>query len=261
MIDKLVLRIPVDYSLLDVTDEGKHFIIGFDLLDLDLKVGAYDVFRNDDGEVRHTVLKHAYESLPSSHTPMSFKFFHEGTVHPHVELKASPAKILQGHNVYGSDWIEQGLLEMLGLLSISHPKLYGMLAVSETEIIQIDVTYSARLKDDNQVEQAKEFLRNVTTQHIRKSTKDCTYKNTLYFGSERCKRHARKVYGKNHEFKEQLAEYEKKPSYMMKMLNVCLKSCLVRNYNNGQQGYFDLKLEKKPIYLKREAYLQTLFSL
>jgi II/X family phage/plasmid replication protein len=43
-----------------------------------------------------------------SFTEMAFKFFHEGYYYPYVELKCSPAKILQGHNVYGTDWIEQG---------------------------------------------------------------------------------------------------------------------------------------------------------
>lgn len=208
MIDMLVLKIPVDYSLVDVTDDGKHAILGFDLLDLDLKVGSYDVYKNEDGQVQHKVLKHSYEKLPTSYTKMAFKFYHEGSYFPYVELKASPAKILQGHNVYGSDVIEHGVLEMLGYLATSQPTLYGMLAVSETEVQQIDITYSARLKDDKQVEQVKEFLRNVTTQHIRKSTKECSYQNTIYFGSSRCKRFARKVYGKKKEFDTQLKEYE-----------------------------------------------------
>ncbi|MFX6134389.1 phage/plasmid replication protein, II/X family, partial [Acinetobacter baumannii] len=87
--------------------------------------------------------------------------FHEGRTYPYVELKASPAKILQGHNVYGTDWIEQGALEMLGYLAESHPTLYGMLAIGETEVKQLDSTYSARLRDDNQVADAIDFLRNV----------------------------------------------------------------------------------------------------
>ncbi len=137
---------------------------------------------------------------------MAFKFFHEGRFFPHVELKASPAKILQGHNVYGSDWIEEGAMEMLGYLAESHPTLYSMLCVSETEVLQLDATYSARLKDDNQVAQALDFMRNMSSRHIRKSQKQIVYKNTVYFGSERGKRFARKVYGKSCEFQNQLEE-------------------------------------------------------
>ena len=206
MLDKIVMWIPVDASLVDITSDGRHCIFGFDLLDLDLKVGSYDVFKDDDGNVRTQVLHHVWSKIPTSHTAMSFKLFHEGRTYPYVELKCSPAKILQGHNVYGTDLIEQGALEMLGYLAETQPALYSMLAVSETEVKQLDATYSFRFRDDREAEKVLDLMRNVSTQHIRKSTKDATFKNTLYFGSERCKRYARKVYVKNNEFHEQLNE-------------------------------------------------------
>lgn len=207
MLDKIVMNIPVDASLVDMDSEGRHCIFGFNLLDLDLlKVGSWDVYKDDEGNTQHRVLNHGYERLPTSFTAMAFKFFHEGHSYPYVELKASPAKILQGHNVYGTDWIEQGALEMLGFLAETHPTLYGMLAISETEIKQLDATYSARLRDDNQVAQVLDFMRNMSSRHIRKSTKQIIYKNTVYFGSERSKRFARKVYGKSCEFQNQLQE-------------------------------------------------------
>ncbi|WP_180114657.1 phage/plasmid replication protein, II/X family [Acinetobacter sp. YH12063] len=207
MLDKIVMHIPVDASLVDIDSEGNHCIFGFDLLDLGLlKVGSWDVYKDEYGETQHRVLNHGYERLPTSYTSMAFKFFHEGRYFPHVELKASPAKILQGHNVYGTDWIEEGAMEMLGYLAESQPTLYSMLCVSETEVLQLDATYSARLKDDNQVAQALDFMRNMSSRHIRKSQKQIVYKNTVYFGSERGKRYARKVYGKSNEFQHQLEE-------------------------------------------------------
>jgi II/X family phage/plasmid replication protein len=205
MLDKIVMHIPVDASLVDIDSEGRHCIFGFDLLDLDLlKVGSWDVYKDEEGETQHRVLNHGWERLPTSYTSMAFKFFHEGRTYPYVELKASPAKILQGHNVYGTDWIEEGAMEMLGYLAESHPTLYGMLAVSQTEVLQLDATYSARLRDDNQVSQVLDFMRNMSSRHIRKSTSEVVHKNTHYYGSERSKRFARKVYGKGHEFQDQL---------------------------------------------------------
>ncbi len=206
MLDKIVMHIPVDASLVDISTDGHHCIFGFDLLDLGLTVGSWDVYKDDEGDTQHRVLNHAYSRLPTSFTSMAFKFFHEGRTYPYVELKASPAKILQGHNVYGTDWIEEGAMEMLGFLAESHPVLYGMLSISETEVKQLDITYSARLKDDNQVQQVIDFMRNMSSKHIRKSTRHTIYKNTHYFGSERCKRFARKVYGKSCEFHDQLKE-------------------------------------------------------
>ena len=196
MLDKIVMWIPVDNSLVDITSDGRHCIFGFDLLDLDLKVGSYDVFKDDEGNVITQVLHHVWSKIPTSHTKMSFKLFHEGRTSPYVELKCSPAKIMQGHNVYGTDLIEQGALEMLGYLAETQPAFYSMLAVSETEVKQLDATYSFRFRDDREAEKVLALMRNVSTQHIRKSTKDATFKNTLYFGSERCKRYARKVYVK-----------------------------------------------------------------
>ncbi|MFH4243149.1 phage/plasmid replication protein, II/X family, partial [Acinetobacter baumannii] len=77
-------------------------------------------------------------------TKMSFKLFHEGYRHPYVELKASPAKIMQGHNVYGTDWIEQGALEMLGFFAESQPILYSMCHIGATEVKLLDATYAFR---------------------------------------------------------------------------------------------------------------------
>ena len=206
MLDKIVMWIPIDDSLLDRSEDGRYSIFNFDLLDLDLKIGSYDVFKDHEGNVKTQVLHHVWSKIPTSHTAMSFKLFHEGFIHPYVELKCSPAKIMQGHNVYGTDWIEQGALEMLGFLSEVQPTLYSMLAISETEVKQLDATYSFRFRDDKEAEKVLALMRNVSTQHIRKSTKDATFKNTLYFGSERCKRYARKVYVKSNEFREQLEE-------------------------------------------------------
>lgn len=210
MLDKIVMHIPIDASLVNITDDGNHCILGFDMLDLDLKkIGSWDVYKDEEGNTQHRVLNHGWEKLPTSHTSMAFKFFHEGRYYPHVELKASPAKILQGHNVYGSDLIEEGAMEMLGYLAESHPTLYSMLCISETEVLQLDATYSARLKDENQVAQVLDFMRNMSSRHIRKSQKEIVYKNTIYFGSERSKRYARKVYGKFNEFQSQLEEQTK----------------------------------------------------
>lgn len=140
---------------------------------------------------------------------MAFKFFHEGYYYPYVELKCSPAKILQGHNVYGSDWIEQGALEMLGYLAVTHPDLYGMLDIGSIEVKHLDVTYSARFRNDDEVLQVIDFMRNMSTQHVRKSTKGSYYKSTVYFGAQCAKRFARKVYAKAPEFNNQLEEFAK----------------------------------------------------
>nr|ESK55681.1 hypothetical protein F987_00512 [Acinetobacter gyllenbergii NIPH 230] len=206
MIDKIVMHIPVDMSLVDVREDGKYCIFGVDLFDVGIKVESRSCYKDEDGVIQFRVLNHPFSKLPTSFTEMAFKFYHEGIHIPYVELKCSPAKILQGHNVYGSDWIEQGALEMLGYLAETYPVLYGMLAVSETEVKHLDVTYFARLQDERQVTKAIEFLRNLSTKYVGKSEKQVIHKNTVYFGAARAKRFARKIYGKHCEFMDQLEE-------------------------------------------------------
>lgn len=208
MLDKIVMHIPVDMSLVDIREDGKYCIFGMDLFDIGIRIEARSCYKDEDGNIKHRVLNHPFSKLPTSFTEMAFKFYHEGVHIPYVELKCSPAKILQGHNVYGSDWIEQGALEMLGYLAETYPVLYGMLAVSETEVKHLDVTYFARLKDEHQVAKAIEFLRNLSTQYVGKSEKSVIHKNTVYFGAVRAKRFARKIYGKYCEFMDQLAEMQ-----------------------------------------------------
>lgn len=262
MLDKIVMHIPVDASLVDVTVDGHHCIFGFDMLDLGLKkVGSWDVYKDDEGNTQHRVLNHGYERLPTSFTSMAFKFFHEGRFFPHVELKASPAKILQGHNVYGSDWIEEGAMEMLGYLAESHPTLYSMLAVSQTEVLQLDATYSARLKDDNQVAQALDFMRNMSSRHIRKSQKQIVYKNTVYFGSERGKRFARKVYGKSCEFQNQLEEQIKLAKANDKCAQRVVKVMSDPELQAWTKGLLRFETGIKRYVLKELGYPTNLFQL
>lgn len=75
MLDKAVFHIPVDASLVDVREDGKYCIFGFDLLDLDIRIASHSVYKDEEGNVRHKVLNHPYSKLPTSFTEMAFKFF------------------------------------------------------------------------------------------------------------------------------------------------------------------------------------------
>lgn len=212
MLDKIELRIPLDASLVEVDSEGRHAISGISLLDIQsLTVASRAVHMRDDGTLAANALFCPYATLPTSFTGMAFKFQHD-SIHsfPYVEIKASPAKILQGHNVFGTDKIKEGALEMLGWLQESHPDLYGLLHIESAEVMLVDVTYSVRLRDDDQVDQALSFLRNFSSRGIRKAKdRKVDFKNTVYFGSARCKWLARKLYGKAAEFFEQLEHHKK----------------------------------------------------
>ena len=71
--------------------------------------------------------RHAWESIPSSYEGMAFKIFDfsfEDDETFFVELKASPAKLMQGHNVFGSSDIELCTWFMLDLFYKTYPKVF-----------------------------------------------------------------------------------------------------------------------------------------
>ncbi len=73
-----------------------------DIRDFGIPAATRHVSKTDDGQTITGDLYHPYEALPSDYTDMAVKFYTNtmNTV-PYVELKASPLKLLQGHNVFG----------------------------------------------------------------------------------------------------------------------------------------------------------------
>jgi len=124
-----------------------------------------------------------WDSIPSSFSKMAVGFFPHGQgkyTWPHVVIKASPAKILQGHNVYGSENIREGIKEMMFLLSTSMPVLSAHLDFEKAELRILDCTYSARLENQNYLFKVLDFL-------SRQSTGKCLinneYEGTVYLNT------------------------------------------------------------------------------
>lgn len=252
------MHIPVKEHLVIFRDEH-YSLLDFDLLDTQIKVVG-ELYKDDDGQVKYSNMRNYYEKLPTSYTKLAFKFYHDVQgAFPFVELKCSPAKIMQGHNVYGSDFILMGALEMLGFLFLTYPQFYDMLDIQKTEIKQLDITYSARLKNNQQVDKCLDYMRNVSTQHIRKSQKVCA--NTVYFGSERCKRFGRKVYGKYSELMNQIKEKEREAkrgdTYAQKVLDVMMSE-KVQKFAYGQLRF---ETTVKAYALKEMGYPTNLIEL
>lgn len=209
MLDFEELRIFVkDEFVISSSDEKYHKFTG-NVLDLGVKVGARTVFIDENGQVQTEDLYHPYDELPSSYTNLVFKFVeHGGALKPHILLKCSPAKIFQGHNVFGSDNLKQAAIEMLGLLATTHPQLYDILDISTAQIVNLDVTYSARLDNDTLVCKVLDYLRNVSNGSLRKSK--MVYGSTVYWGSPNSKRLARKAYCKSIEYQHQLKKLKQR---------------------------------------------------
>lgn len=169
-------------------------------LDGAISVGA-------DGKRQIDSLRHPWEALPTSYTPLAFKIHNTGYHYPGVELKASPAKLLQGHNVFGPTSIRQGGEEMLTLLSVTYPRLYDALDVALTEVWELDATYSARLPNEHTALAVVAFLKNVSKGH-RKGRGD-GYDTTSYWGAKNSRYSGLKAYLKSPEFLRQLEEQKR----------------------------------------------------
>lgn len=112
---------------------------------------AYAPCRFDNGQVIYDEPKSTkFENISSGISGMAVCFYPEGNGFnhwPHVRIKASPAKILQGHNVFGSENPRPGVMQMLANLALGFECIYHHLDIENAKVCYIDSTYSARISD------------------------------------------------------------------------------------------------------------------
>lgn len=209
MIDTLELSIPFDDSLVETLADGRFAFVGVNLQEMDIMLGARTVYWDDEDEMRTGELYHPFESLPTNFTGMACKVYFDSFYYPHVKIKGSIAKIMQGHNVFGTDNLQYCVTEMLYWLDNAYPSLYGMLAVQCAEVTRIDITYMSKVQSEKIVRQIIDFLSRVNNGHT-KATNDKKYETTAYWGGATSRLLRLKCYGKYEEFKSQLNDYKKK---------------------------------------------------
>ena len=208
MLDKLHLFVPFrleHIALLGVDgrSEPVHYV---DINGLGVPLQG-QVQQREDGGYDAEHLRHAWESLSTGFTPLAFKVFHESLgkrLMPGVEIKASPAKLLQGHNVFGPTCIQKGSEVMLKWLAGSYPKLFAMLDVHNTQVYDFDCTYSARLPNERTSQQVIDALRG--TSNGQTKNRGDSYQTTAYWGSKESRLKKLKAYLKYPEFLAQLEE-------------------------------------------------------
>lgn len=259
MLDHLCIRIPFDASHISCDVEGKYSFVDFDIHNFDIPLAARSVHRNDDESISANALFHPYESLPTHFTGMAVKVFFDSMYEPYVEIKASPAKLLQGHNVFGSDNIEQGAMEMIGYLREAYPVLTSMLYVQGSTLAHIDVTYSARLKDQKLALKVLEFLSRVSNGQTRLSQK--RYDTSVYWGGQTSRLINHKCYLKHDEFMAQFEEYKKRALKNDKSAQRVLAVMSDQNLINWTIGLVRFESRMKKRWLERNNIPTNLFEL
>lgn len=214
MIDKLTLRIPLNEKVCVVTDDGKAEPNFDELLKLGIRMQARDV-AIDPSTMQKSVssLSVPYESIPSSNSTVATKIFSSNQyTWPFLEVKASPAKALQGHNLFGFESISTCAQELLESVWFAYPDLVDYLDFHLTECVEIDATYFFRAESQNIATQIIEFLRNVSqgqTRVSRKSTETTIYWNIAADGKQTGKHKSLKVYLKHAEYINELNELKR----------------------------------------------------
>ncbi|CDG75395.1 MULTISPECIES: phage/plasmid replication protein, II/X family [Acinetobacter calcoaceticus/baumannii complex] len=259
MLDHICINAPFESSFYSVDAEGRYFFVDIDLHSIEIPLASRSVHKNDDGSISAAALFHPFESVPTHYTGMAMKVFFDSSYEPFVQIKASPAKLLQGHNVFGSDNIEQGAMEMIGFLHEAYPLLARMLDWPRAWVSHIDVTYSVRLKDQNTAKKVLDFLSNVSNGQTRLSNK--RFDSSVYWGGQTSRLVNHKCYMKHDEFIAQFEEYKqlakKNDKAAQRVVDVMSNSDLI-NWTVGLLR-FESRLKKR--WLERNGIPTNLFDL
>jgi len=164
----------------------------------------------ETGEVRQSELRHKWDGLSTGFTPMAFKVFHRCAGYremPGIELKASPAKLLQGHNLFGPNSIEKGWQVMRLWLLNAYPLLVPMLDFELAECYALDCTFMKKLLNAATAQQVITALSGISAGQTK--SRGNNYETSAYWYAKNSRICQLKAYLKEHEYLRQLNEYKK----------------------------------------------------
>ncbi len=136
---------------------------------------------------------------------------------------------------------------------------YKILDIPNAQIVNLDVTYSARLRNDDQVCKVLDFLRKVSSGSLRKSK--LVYGSTVYWGSPNSKRLCRKAYCKSIEFQLQLAKLKRQASKGEVFALRVIKAMEDPRVIEFMQGLLRLETRFKPLWLTEHNIPLNVFDL
>lgn len=166
MWDKADIRIPFhDFHVTEISlskDGQRQGFVPVAQYDFPLECSVAFI---DNGKPVYSDLKaRKWGTISSSISTVAVGFFPEGNGFypwPHVSIKASPSKILQGHNVFGTENIRPGITQMLANLKLAFPKINAHLDIENAEVRYLDSTYSAFVSSEYQRNQIIKVIENL----------------------------------------------------------------------------------------------------
>jgi II/X family phage/plasmid replication protein len=261
MLDKLEINIPFHRDYVNVSEQDKSFhhakkfsssyltsddFCFVDLRFLDNETSARTI-HFEDGYPRVSDLYCPWESLPSSFSGMALKVYHMGCGKqnwPFVQLKCSPVKLLQGHNVCGDVSFFQAFKNMAALLNETYPVLFCKLDLDNTEIVSFDINYSLKIENRKIRESLMRYFQSMELSRVKTNAK---YESTCYYGSPKSTRKSIKIYLKGLEL-----ERDKKSLEFVDTNVLALSEHLVRFELTVKKQY--LKDRNIPLRIKDFLY-------
>jgi len=154
--------------------------------------------------------RHKWESIPSSHDSLAFKVFDydlKDGRNFYIEIKGSPAKLMQGHNVFGTDSLGPCALSLIKVLGDKYPELLEMLDISSWTVEEVDVTYHSYADSQSNAVRFVNALGNVSNGQTKART---GFDGTVYFGKRNSRLKKIKVYAKKKEVDYRVDEMVRK---------------------------------------------------
>lgn len=211
MIDMVSISVPFLRKHYIETSSGAYFIDDRTLMErFGVELSGCVTWDVQHQKFTYTQLFHKFESLPSSFASLAFKIIN-GTDFkqiPYVKIVGNPAKLLQGHNVYGSDNLALCVTAVLEAFLFGDHNLHEYLDLEHAMVDYMDLTYSAHVENQTQAQQCLDLMRNIKVGQT-KPWYDENYATTIYFnkGSEL---RANKVYLKLPELDAQINKLTRK---------------------------------------------------
>jgi len=154
--------------------------------------------------------RHNWESIPSSNDSLAFKVFDyclKDDRRFYIEIKASPAKLMQGHNVFGVDDVGRCSMSLIDVLFNKYPDLFALLNMDSWTVEEVDVTYHSFADCEANALRFVNALSSVSNGQTKSRT---GYDGTVYFGKKNSRIRKIKVYCKKKEVLHRMGEMRRK---------------------------------------------------
>jgi len=208
MIDMIALSVP--FKTPYVITSGDSEILDENLLRNDLNLTMCGQIDFEDGKPVVSRLRHSFESLPSSFGSLAFKVVN-GTDfrnYPYVKIVGNPAKLLQGHNVFGSDDLNLCIMAVVEAFMFGTHNLHNFIDWTHATLDYLDITYTAHAENPTQAAAIIDIMRQIKVGQT-KPMPDAKYLTTMYWNIE-SKHKKLKAYLKAQELENQILLLTKK---------------------------------------------------